>query len=405
MNALPNLDFRDPAFLADPYPAYRTLQRHAPVFRAPPPVGRVFLTRHADATALLRDKRFGKDLETAETLRRRFGPTATEEPSVVELSHMMLMRDPPNHTRLRSLVTKAFAARRVEQLRDRIRGIATRLLDAAIPNGGMDAMRDLAFPLPMLVICELLGIPEEHRQRFLDRGAGGGALLNPGMPTRDELDRANQGTAAMRAYFGALFERRRKEPGDDLISLMVAAEEEGDRLSTDELHANVVLLFGAGHETTVNLIGNGLLSLHCNPAQWQRLRDDPAMIPNAVEELLRYECPVQAVGRTALEPTEIGGTAIDKGEIVVALLGAVNRDPEVFDRPDELDVARKDIPILSFGGGIHYCLGAQLARIEAEIVFDELLRRVPDMQLPTQDAPVWRPNFTLRGLETLPATW
>jgi cytochrome P450 len=399
----PRFDVRDPAFLADPYPAYRYLRTHAPVWKSP--VGRWFLTRHADATQLLRDRAFGKDMSNPEALTRRFGPTAMDEPSVVEFSHMMLMRDPPDHTRMRSLVTKAFAARRIEQLRARIQTTANELLDRAIPRGGMDVMRDLAFPLPMLVICELLGIPEADRSTFVHKPAAGAALLNPTPPTRAELDAANAGTLASKAYFEALFEKRRREPGDDLISLMVQAEESGERLSAEELRANVVLLFAAGHETTVNLIGNGVLSLQRGPDQWQALRDDPSLIPNAVEELLRYECPVQAVSRTVVEKTEIGGVALEKGEIVVALVGAANRDPDVFPEPDRLDVTRNDAKLLSFGGGIHFCLGAQLARLEAEVVFGELLRRIPNLRLPEIETPQWRDNFTLRGLKTLPAVW
>ena len=403
MPAPPSFDVRDPAFLADPYPAFRFLRANAPVWKAP--VGRWFLTRHEDATTILRDKRFAKDLNEPTALMRRFGPTAMDEPSVVEFSHMMLMRDPPDHTRLRSLVTKAFAARRVEQLRIQIEAMVGEILDRVVPQGGMDVIRDLAFPVPMLVICALLGIPEADRASFVHKPAAGAALLNPTTPTRAELDAANVGTLASAAYFEALFEQRRREPGDDLISLMVQAEEAGDRLSPAELRANVVLLFAAGHETTVNLIGNGVLSLLRHPDQWQALRDDPALVPNAIEEVLRYESPVQAVARTTMERVELGGVTLDKGETLVALVGAANRDPAVFADPDRLDVTRKDARSLSFGGGIHFCLGAQLARLEAEAVFGALLRRVPDMRLPEIDKPQWRDNFTLRGLKTLPAVW
>jgi cytochrome P450 len=399
----PVFDVRDPAFIANPYPAYRFLRANAPVWKSP--VGRWFLTRHEDAATMLRDRRFAKDMTDPAQLMRRFGPTAMEEPSVVEFSHMMLLRDPPDHTRLRGLVSRAFAARRVEEMRTHIRGMVDKILTRAIPEGGMDVMRDLAFPVPMLVICELLGIPEEDRAGFVHKPAAGAALLNPTPPTRAELDTANAGTLASTAYFEALFERRRREPGDDLISLMVQAEETGDRLSAEELRANVVLLFAAGHETTVNLIGNGVLSLQRHPDQWQALRDDPGSIPNAIEEILRYESPVQAVSRTVMEPLEMSGVALDKGDVLVALVGAVNRDPDVYTDPDRLDVTRKDARMLSFGGGIHFCLGAQLARIEAEVVFEELVRRIPDMRLPEIDAPQWRDNFTLRGLKTLPAVW
>jgi cytochrome P450 len=202
-----------------------------------------------------------------------------------------------------------------------------------------------------------------------------------------------------------LFEQRRKEPRDDLLTLLVQAEEAGDRLTSDELRANVALLFAAGHETTVNLIGNGLWSLLGNRSQWQAIRDNGALIPNAIEEILRYECPVQAVGRVVAEPLEFGGLSFEKGEPIVALIGAANRDPEVFPDPDRMDVTREKLRPLSFGGGIHFCIGAQLARIEAEVVFSTLLRRMPDIALADRGAPQWRQSFTLRGLTTLPVTW
>ena len=394
---------RDPAFIANPYTAFRQLRETAPVWRSP--FGRTFLTRYEDASLLMRDRRLGKDYSEPEALIRRFGPTALQEPAVVELSHMMLMRDPPDHTRLRGLVTKVFTARKIEEMRPGIQAITDRLLDKVAGQGEMDAIRDLAFPLPVLVICELLGIPEEDRARFVTATASGAALLNPVPPTREELDRANEGTLATGAYFEALFEQRRKDPRDDLLTLLVQAEEAGDHLTTEELRANTTLLFAAGHETTVNLIGNGIWSLHDNPSQWEAIRDNPALIPNAIEEVLRYECPVQAVARTVAEPIDFGGESFQKGELIVALIGAANRDPEVFPDPDRLDVTRERLKPLSFGGGIHFCIGAQLARIEAEVVFSTLLRRMPDLKLVNSGAPKWRESFTLRGLTTLPVTW
>jgi cytochrome P450 len=394
---------RDPAFIANPYPTYHRLRATMPVWRSP--FGRTFLTRYEDAALLMRDKRLGKDYNDPEALTRRFGPTAMDEPAVVELSHMMLMRDPPDHTRLRGLVTKVFTARRVEDMRPGIQALTDGLLDKVAAQGEMDAIRDLAFPLPVLVICELLGIPEEDRARFVTATASGAALLNPVPPTREELDHANEGTMATGAYFEGLFELRRKEPRDDLLTLLVQAEEAGDRLTTAELRANVTLLFAAGHETTVNLIGNGLWSMHSNPSQWAAIRDDPGLIPNAIEEVLRHESPVQAVARSVAEPIAFGGQEFAVGELIVALIGAANRDPEVFEDPDRLDVTRERLRPLSFGGGIHFCIGAQLARLEAEIVFATLLRRMPALRLVDPEKPSWRPSFTLRGLTTLPVAW
>jgi cytochrome P450 len=251
----------------------------------------------------------------------------------------------------------------------------------------------------------LLGIPEADRDHFVTRSSSGGALLNPTPPTRAELDAANAGSSRSGAYFEALFEQRRQEPQDDLITQLVQAEEAGDRLSTAELRANVNLLFAAGHETTVNLIGNGILSLLRHPTQWQMLRDDPALIPNAIEEILRFESPVQAVGRTVAEPFELHGVALAQDDIVVSLVGAANRDPAVFEHPDRLDITRKDLRPLSFGGGIHFCLGAQLARIEAAVVLETLARRLPSLRLVEPVRPEWRSSFTLRGLTALPVEW
>jgi cytochrome P450 len=393
---------RDPAFIANPYPAYRELRETMPVWRSP--FGRAFLTRYEDSSVLMRDRRLGKDYTDPEALIRRFGPTAMQEPAVVELSHMMLMRDPPDHTRLRGLVNKVFTARKIEEMRPGIQAITDRLLDKVAGGSEMDAIRDLAFPLPVLLICELLGIPEEDSARFMNATASGAALLNPVPPTRDELDRANESTLATGAYFEALFEQRRQHPCDDLLTLLVQAEEAGDRLTTEELRANVALLFAAGHETTVNLIGNGIWSLLGNPSQWAAIRGNPTLIPNAIEEILRFECPVQAVARTVADPIEFGGIEFQKGELIVALIGAANRDPAVFPDPDRLDVTRERLKPLSFGGGIHFCIGAQLARIEAEVVFSTLLDRMPDMKLESE-TPRWRESFTLRGLTTLPVSW
>ena len=401
--AQPPFDVRDPAFVADPYPIFARMRARAPVWKAPQ--NRWFLTGYADTVELLRDKRFGRGYDDPDALMRRFGPTALQEPAVVELSHMMLMRDPPSHTRLRGLVTKAFTARRIEALRTQIQELTDRLLSKVEADGQMDAIRDLAFPLPVLVICELLGIPEADRAHFVKRTGSGGTLLNPTPPTRAELDAANAGTRESAAYFENLFELRRREPQDDLITQLVQAEEAGDRLSTAELRANVNLLFAAGHETTVNLIGNGILNLLRHPEQWRILADDRSLVPNGIEEILRYESPVQAVGRSVGEACDLGGVALAKDDIVVSLIGAVNRDPSVFVDPEKLDVTRKDLRPLSFGGGIHFCLGAQLARIEAAVVFDTLLRRMPTMRLVEPVDPKWRTSFTLRGLTELPVAW
>jgi cytochrome P450 len=319
----------------------------------------------------------------------------------------MLQQDPPDHTRLRGLVVKAFTARRVEDMRPRIQAIVDQTLDAIEGQGHMDLIEDFAFRLPVTIICDMLGIPEEHRETFYKSSRDGGRLLDPVPMTPAEIAQGNAGNMMAQMYFQQLFELRRKSPGDDLITQLVQAEEDGSKLTNEELTANIILLFGAGHETTVNLIGNGLLALHRNPDQLALLKANPGLVTNAVEEFLRYDSSVQAAGRVALEDIDdLGGKKIPKGETVLCLLGSANRDPAVYpDRSDRLDITRPNVRPLSFGGGIHFCLGAQLARIEAEIAISTLLRRLPDLRLDNAENPEWRPTFVLRGLKVLPASW
>jgi hypothetical protein len=338
---------------------------------------------------------------------RRYGPKIMEEPVFRSMSRWMLQQDPPDHTRLRGLVVKAFTARRVEDMRPRIQQVVDQTLDRVAAHGRMDLIEDFAFRLPVTIICDMLGIPEDHRETFYARSRDGGRLLDPVPLSPAEIAEANAGTALTQMYFQQLFELRRKNPGDDLTTQLVQAEEDGSKLSNEELTANIILLFGAGHETTVNLIGNGLLALHRNPDQLALLKANPALITNAIEEFLRYDSSVQLSGRVTLEDIDdLGGKKIPKGETVLCLLGSANRDPAVYpDRPDRLDITRPNVRPLSFGGGIHFCLGAQLARIEAEIAIATLLRRLPDLRLDDAENPEWRPTFVLRGLKKLPASW
>jgi cytochrome P450 len=323
------------------------------------------------------------------------------------MSHWMLQSDPPDHTRLRGLVVQAFTARRVEDMRPRIQEIVNRTLDAVIDRGHMDLIEDFAFRLPVIIICDMLGVPEDHRAVFYKNSRDGGRLLDPVPLTPEEIKRGNAGNLMAQMYFQQLFELRRRNPGDDLITQLVQAEEDGHKLSNEELTANIILLFGAGHETTVNLIGNGLLALHRNPDQLALLKANPQLITNAIEEFLRYDSSVQMTGRVTLEEIDdLGGKRIPKGETVLCLLGSANRDPAVYpDQPDRLDITRPSVKPLSFGGGIHFCLGAQLARIEAEIAIGTLLRRLPDLRIDDVENPEWRPTFVLRGLKRLPASW
>lgn len=392
-----------PDFIRDPYPHYDRLRTSDPIHVTP--FGHFVASRHADVTLVMRDKRFGKDY--VERSKRRYGDKIMDEPVFRSMSHWMLQADPPDHTRLRGLVVKAFTARRVEDMRPRIQEIVDQAIDAVIERGHMDLIEDFAFRLPVTIICEMLGIPEDHREVFYKSSRDGGRLLDPVPLTPEEIKKGNDGNLMAQMYFQQLFELRRKNPGDDLTTQLVQAEEDGNKLTNEELTANIILLFGAGHETTVNLIGNGLLALHRNPDQLALLKARPELMEGAIEEFLRYDSSVQMTGRVALEDIEdLGGKRIPKGETVLCLLGSANRDPAVYpDRPDRLDVTRQNVKPLSFGGGIHFCLGAQLARIEAEIAIATLLRRLPDLRIDDVENPEWRPTFVLRGLKRLPASW
>ena len=397
----PTFNPLDPAFIADPYPFYHRLRETAPVFKTP--MGFWLLTRYEDVAFSLRDRRFGKDF--ARNIERRYGPGRINEPAIASLARTMLVQDPPDHTRLRGLVNKAFTARRIADMRPRIKALVDQQLDRVADKGEMDVIRDLAHRLPVIVICDLLGIPEDHRAPFLAASQVNVRILDPVPLTKEEMDRANAATMMGNAYFDQLCELRRRDPQDDLTSELVKAEEAGDRLSTEELRSNIGLLFGAGHETTTNLIGNGLLALRRNPEQWERLKADPSLIPNAIEELLRFDSSVQMTGRVTSSEVEVGGVTLPAGESVLMLLGAANRDPAQYPDPDKLDVSRPNIRPMSLGGGIHFCLGAQLARLEGELVFAALIERFPNLELPEKDAPEWKRNFTLRGLTKLRAVW
>lgn len=392
----------DPRFRSDPYPSYKKLREKDPVHRSRL-TGGVVLTRYADCETVLRDNRrfssddrkqpnYGKTIE--QTIKQ--GIMTREEAS--ERGSMLRM-DPPDHTRLRSLVSKAFTPRTVETLRPRIEQIVEEQLDAVAASGEMDVIRDLAYPLPVTVIAEMLGIPTEDRERF--KHWSDEAIRSLGFGSTDDARRSMQASRDLRAYLEPVVEQRRREPREDLISALVAAEEQGDKLSTDEVFSTIILLLVAGNETTTNLIGNGLLALLRHPQQLAILRDDAALIENAVEELLRYDSPVQFTGRIPLEDAEIGGRTIPAGKELLLVLGGANRDPAQYNDPDRLDVTRKDVRHLSFSHGIHFCLGAPLARLEGQIALLALLRRFPDMRLGVAEPPRGE-NILLRGLAALP---
>ncbi|HVV22290.1 MAG TPA: cytochrome P450 [Pseudonocardiaceae bacterium] len=382
----------------DPYTAVARLRAEAPVARVvvPPGMPAWLVTRYADVRAAMADPRLGKDSRRMMELFSHVLPAdRREDGDGGQLMAHMLNSDPPDHERLRRLVNKAFTARRIEQLRPRIQQIADELL-AAIDQPEVDLLDAFAFPLPITVICELLGVPTDDRDDFRKWS---NLLLS------DADDVEEQAAAvAMTNYLVGLIAAKREHPGDDMLSALVQARDEGDALSELELVSTAFLLMVAGHETTVNLIGNGTLALINHPDQMAALRADPSLLPGAIEEFLRYQGPLNhATFRFTLEPTEIGGVAIPAGEFVMVSLLSANRDPDRFPDPDELDIRRDTQGHMAFGHGIHYCLGAPLARLEAGIAFRGLLDRFGSIDLAVPAAElVWRPGTLIRGLERLP---
>lgn len=394
-----------PGFLEDPYPVYARLRSSSPVFRVPLPVdsgaGVFILTRHTDVQHVLRDATFSVDRRRADVIQRNRARLSEEFLGENGLFRSMLTMDPPDHTRVRGLVGKAFTPRRVAELRPRIEAITNDLLDEGIRDGRADVMACLAAPLPAIVIAELLGVPAEDGPRFRRWAADVVAVAGSVLASGPDTDRLRQGLEPLRAYLGEVIADRRHAPREDLISALVTAQVDRDALSDAELLATAVLLLIAGHETTTNLIGNGTCALLHHPEQLARLRDDPALLGSAIEEMLRWDSPVQGTVRVATQDTEIGGVEVGKGALVVCGIGAANRDPEIFVDPDRFDVGRSDSNHLSFGFGAHFCLGASLARVEGEVAIRALLDRFPSLTL---DAPSvqHRPNPILRGLVALP---
>ena len=374
---------------ADPYPRYARLRQLGPVLRAGD--GALVLTRHADCAALTRDPRLGH-MPSHMLAFIGLGDWA-EHPALYQLFTSILTLNPPDHTRLRRLVSSTFTARRVQALRPAIERMVDDLLDDL--HDGADFVSAFAFPLPVNVIGELLGVPAEDRPQFQTLVRDWSQVLDTITP--EVLEKADPAARVTRDYLTGLVAERRRKPQDDLISALVAAESEGDRLTEDELLTMAALLFAAGFETTTNLLTNGLVALAGNPDQIPALRDGPEA---AVEELIRYDSPVHLVSRVAWEPATVGGAAIEPGTRVVAYLAAGNRDESRFADAERLDLSRTDNAPLSFGGGIHYCLGAPLARMEAQIAFPALMRRFPGLR-PTADAQR-RDSLTIKGYLSMP---
>ncbi|WP_030734309.1 cytochrome P450 [Streptomyces sp. NRRL S-31] len=395
----PAFDPWDPAFVADPRPAYAALRARGRVIRYEP-TDQWLVPHHADVSALLRDRRLGRSYRHRFT-HEEFGrtpPPPEHEPFHTLNDHGMLDLEPPDHTRIRRLVSKAFTPRTVERLAPYVHALADDLVGALVRDGGGDLLTDLAEPLPVAVIAELLGIPEADRASLRPWSADicGMYELNPSPETARRAVRASE---EFSAYLRELIAARRADPGEDLISGLIAAHDEGDRLTEQELVSTVVLLLNAGHEATVNATVNGWYALFRHPGQLAALRADHSLVPTAVEELLRYDTPLQLFERWVLDDIEIDGTTVPRGAEVALLFGSANHDPAVFADPARLDLARADNPHISFSAGIHYCVGAPLARLELAASMTALLRRAPTLSLAAE--PRRRPNFVMRGLEGL----
>ena len=388
-----------PEFKADPFPFYARLRAESPVFRVELPTRQPawLITRYDDVAASLKDERFVKDRGNALSPQQ-----AGKQPWVPDLfkplARNMLDVDAPDHTRLRQLVHKAFTPGLVERLRERVQGLTEELMAAAERRGRMDLIADYALPIPATIIAEMLGVPPSDRHRFHRWSR----VIVASNPSGWSMVRAIPSAIAFLRYIRKLVQARRSSPRDDLVTALVQAEEEGARLDEDELVSMIFLLLIAGHETTVNLIGNGMFALLRHPDQMKRLRDEPGMIKIAVEELLRFDGPLEtATERYAREDVEVAGTVIRRGELVYAVLASANRDERQFTDPDRLDLSREPNKHLAFGLGVHYCLGAPLARLEGQIAIGALVSRLPNIRL-TRRPLRWRRGLVLRGLDALP---
>ncbi len=386
-------------FREDPYPFYRKLRETDPFHKTRAADGYV-LSRYDDVIAVLRDSSFSSDERNTRLFPRfvrRMARAGLPDPYQND-NMSMLRRDPPDHSRLRGLVAKAFTPRAIERMRPRVEQILKELLEARPAHGAMELVREFAAPLPVRVIAEMLGVPPEDHLRFRDWSNE--IVRSLGEGTFDDQRAALRATAELRSYFEAIVDARRLAPRDDLISALVAAEEGGDRLKLSEMFATLVLLLVAGNETTTNLISNAVLALLRNPEQLDLLRMAPERVPAALEEVLRYDSPVQMTSRIVKADCTLSGHRLRAGQQLLLMLGAANRDPAAFADPERFDITRGEVRHLSFSHGLHFCLGAQLARLEGTLALEALVTRYPNMRLPEQTI-VWRNNTILRGPKEL----
>jgi cytochrome P450 len=393
-------DPADAGMVQDPYPVYRRYQGEPGLHWA---AGNYWVaTRHADVRQVLMNRDFGQG-DFVPNIQLFYPPDfdVLNHSAYRWLSEIFVMQDPPRHTRLRKLVSYALTAKRISDMQPRIEAITCSLLDAVVSRRHMEVLSDFAYQLPTRVMCDMLGVDESARTteslHNLTQAIAEAFLVFETRALSAQMD-------FLFNYFGELFDRRKADPQGDLTSALAVPSEDGDSLSRRELITVVIGMFGAGFETTAHMVSNGLLTLQRHPAQWRKLVADPSLAANAVEEILRFESSLQATYRTALVDAEVGGTRVSAGQRVLCVLGAANRDPAFVPDPDNFDITRRDLRILSFGGGIHQCIGQQLARLEGKIAFTEVARRIPDMRLDTLAAR-WRPGFLFRGLTGLHAAW
>jgi cytochrome P450 len=392
-------DIFDPVFKANPYPAFRRLRAEQPVIMDQH-IPICWLFRHADCEEALRDPRLGSPLGSPEVLARKLG----DGPAACYIGKSMLAQNPPQHTRQRRAVSKAFTAKAVEAMREQVVAKVNGLLDEVTAGGRkeFDLANEVAYRIPISVVCGMLGVPSEHHDRFRSLIEENAAVVEP-MPTPEQVVMADKASGELMDLVAGLAAERRVEPRDDLLSLLVASQGEDGGLTDQELVADVSLLIAAGFCSTMQLIGNTIYTLLRHPDQLDLVRADPSAAAGAVEETLRYEPPVMSWPRSVLEPVSFGGQDVPVGFTVIAVIGSANRDETVFDRPETFDITRPSPRHLTFGGAVHYCLGAPLARMEAELAVQTILTRFPDLRLATDDVE-WLDNFNVRGHKQLPVT-
>jgi cytochrome P450 len=399
----PKYDIFSQAFFADPHPTLHRMRAEDPIYWHPQ-LKLWVMTRYDDIQTITRDRRFSA--ERVDQFGMGASDAMKDKLEVYNrfLSHWMVLRDPPRHTVLRALISKAFTPQVIEALRPSIKGFADEMLDVVIDAGEMDIVRDLAFPLPAIVIATLLGVPRQHIDAFKAWTADVFTLLGAGLATDEAIEAGYRGAVGLEKYFREMIAQRRKEPADDLLSRLITVEEQGTVLTEEELGSTCAMILAAGHETTTHLIGNSVVALLQHPEQLQKVRDNPALLDDAMEETLRYDSAVSMLSRRALEDVEVSGRVIRKGEIAFGMIQGGNHDPSQFEDPDRFDITRQGTRGLAFGHGIHFCIGAALARMETRIALEAVLKRLPGLALATTSLQRL-PSLAIRGFAALPVTF